>query len=138
MCPGSLVGSTFGGNPLSCRVAIAALTVLMEEKMTENAAECVPTLLCTVLAYFFGPVIGPVCESAARWIGVFPLYYIFRVPPCLSQGLLIIRMGELFRAELRKLNSKRISVIRGKGLLNAIIIPPFDGKVGFCFQLINL
>jgi ornithine--oxo-acid transaminase len=30
-------GSTYGGNPLSCRVAIAALTVLKDEKLAENA-----------------------------------------------------------------------------------------------------
>ncbi len=30
-------GSTFGGNPLACRVAIAALEVLREEKLSENA-----------------------------------------------------------------------------------------------------
>src|SRR5439155_6112754 len=32
-------GSTYGGNPLGCRVAITALEVLLNEKMTENAAE---------------------------------------------------------------------------------------------------
>ena len=32
-------GSTFGGNPLACAVARAALRVLVEEKMVENAAE---------------------------------------------------------------------------------------------------
>jgi ornithine--oxo-acid transaminase len=32
-------GSTFGGNPLACAVARAALRVLIEEKMIENAAE---------------------------------------------------------------------------------------------------
>ncbi len=31
-------GSTFGGNPLACAVARAAMRVLMEEKMVENAA----------------------------------------------------------------------------------------------------
>lgn len=30
-------GSTYGGNPLACKVAIAALTVLEEEKLAENA-----------------------------------------------------------------------------------------------------
>jgi ornithine--oxo-acid transaminase len=30
-------GSTYGGNPLGCRVAMAALQVLKEEKMAENA-----------------------------------------------------------------------------------------------------
>jgi len=32
-------GSTYGGNPLACKAAIAAITVLEEEKMYENAAE---------------------------------------------------------------------------------------------------
>jgi ornithine--oxo-acid transaminase len=30
-------GSTYGGNPLACAVAVTALTVLKEEKMAENA-----------------------------------------------------------------------------------------------------
>jgi len=63
-------GSTYGGNPLACAVAITALTVLKEEKMTENAAA----------------------------------------------------MGELLRNELAKLQSPFITTIRGKGLLNAIVI----------------
>ena len=63
-------GSTYGGNPLASAVAIAALEVLKEESMTENA----------------------------------------RV------------MGELFRAELEKINSPHIKTIRGRGLLNAIVI----------------
>lgn len=63
-------GSTYGGNPLACAVAITALTVLKEEKMAENA-----TL-----------------------------------------------MGELLRSELTKLNSPYITTIRGRGLLNAIVI----------------
>ncbi|MDD2792579.1 MAG: ornithine--oxo-acid transaminase [Sediminibacterium sp.] len=63
-------GSTYGGNPLACAVAITALTVLKEEKMTENAAA----------------------------------------------------MGELLRSELAKLQSPFITTIRGKGLLNAIVI----------------
>lgn len=63
-------GSTYGGNPLACAVAIAALQVLKDEHMTENAAV----------------------------------------------------MGELLRTELRKLNSPFIKTVRGKGLLNAIVI----------------
>ena len=63
-------GSTYGGNPLACKVAIAALTVLKEENLTANAET----------------------------------------------------MGELFREELAKLQSPFISVIRGRGLLNAIVI----------------
>lgn len=63
-------GSTYGGNPLACAVAMAALTVLKEEKMSENAHA----------------------------------------------------MGELLRSELQKLDSAHIKTIRGKGLLNAIVI----------------
>lgn len=63
-------GSTYGGNPLACKVAMAALSVLKEESMAANAQE----------------------------------------------------MGNLFRAELTKLKSPFISVIRGRGLLNAIVI----------------
>ncbi|MFN8295351.1 MAG: ornithine--oxo-acid transaminase [Chitinophagales bacterium] len=63
-------GSTFGGNPLACAVAIASLQVVVEERLAENAS----------------------------------------------------RMGEIFRAELRKLNHPVIELIRGKGLLNAMVI----------------
>ncbi len=63
-------GSTYGGNPLACAVAMAALQVLKDEEMAENAT----------------------------------------------------KMGELLRSELTKLNSPLISTIRGKGLLNAIVI----------------
>eukprot|EP00611_Tribonema_gayanum_P014530 TRINITY_DN2594_c0_g1_i3.p1 TRINITY_DN2594_c0_g1~~TRINITY_DN2594_c0_g1_i3.p1 ORF type:complete len:411 (-),score=-2.20 TRINITY_DN2594_c0_g1_i3:349-1581(-) len=63
-------GSTYGGNPLACAVAMEALTVLKEEKMAENAAA----------------------------------------------------MGDLLRSELQKLSSPFIKTIRGKGLLNAIVI----------------
>lgn len=63
-------GSTYGGNPLACKVAIEALQVLKDEELTENAQE----------------------------------------------------LGELFRAELRGLDSPYIREVRGKGLLNAIVI----------------
>jgi ornithine--oxo-acid transaminase len=63
-------GSTYGGNPLASAVAITALTVLKEEKMTENAAV----------------------------------------------------MGEYFRKGLEKIASPYIETIRGKGLLNAVVI----------------
>ncbi len=69
-------GSTYGGNPLACRVAIAALEVLKEEKLAENAE----------------------------------------------------RLGKILRDELKKINSDRITAIRGKGLLNAIVIEPRNGK----------
>jgi ornithine--oxo-acid transaminase len=78
-------GSTFGGNPLACSVAIAALHVIKEEKLAENAEQ----------------------------------------------------MGRLFREELQKLNAKRISAIRGKGLLNAIVIEHPDKNAAWklCLQL---
>ncbi|XP_078500147.1 ornithine aminotransferase, mitochondrial [Lissotriton helveticus] len=63
-------GSTYGGNPLACRVAIAALEVLEEEKLSENAE----------------------------------------------------RMGDVLRAELMKTPSDIVTCVRGKGLLNAIVI----------------
>ncbi|HLD52306.1 MAG TPA: ornithine--oxo-acid transaminase [Sediminibacterium sp.] len=63
-------GSTYGGNPLACSVAMSALTVIKEEKLVENAEA----------------------------------------------------MGQLLRNELSKLNSPYIKTIRGKGLLNAIVI----------------
>lgn len=63
-------GSTYGGNPLACKTAIASLQVLQDENMAENA----------------------------------------------------VLMGNLLRSELEKLNSPFISQVRGKGLLNAIVI----------------
>jgi len=69
-------GSTFGGNPLSAKVAVAALQVLKDEKLSENAE----------------------------------------------------RLGKLFRDELMKIDSDMIELVRGKGLLNAIVIKPKDGK----------
>ncbi len=65
-------GSTFGGNPLAAKVAIAALEVIKEEKLADNAE----------------------------------------------------KLGHLFREELRKIKSDRIELVRGKGLLNAVIIKP--------------
>jgi ornithine--oxo-acid transaminase len=78
-------GSTYGGNPLACRVAIAALTVLKEENMAANA----------------------------------------------------VTMGELLRRELLALQSPYISVVRGKGLLNAIVIdhPEANAAWRLCLTL---
>tara|TARA_Y100000385_G_scaffold291639_1_gene370991 strand:+ start:5075 stop:6283 length:1209 start_codon:yes stop_codon:yes gene_type:complete len=78
-------GSTFGGNPLACRVAQAALEVVVEENLAENA----------------------------------------------------YRLGKLFRKELRAINSEMISHVRGKGLLNAIVIKPKEGKEAWdvCLKL---
>ncbi len=80
-------GSTFGGNPLAARVAIAALEVVHDEKLSENAAA----------------------------------------------------MGEVFRAELKKIKSDRVETVRGKGLLNAIVIKPMNGKEAWdvCLALRN-
>ncbi|CAD5216280.1 unnamed protein product [Bursaphelenchus okinawaensis] len=63
-------GSTYGGNPLACKIAIEALNILQEEKLCENAE----------------------------------------------------KMGQLLRDELSKLPKDVVSVVRGKGLLNAIVI----------------
>jgi ornithine--oxo-acid transaminase len=78
-------GSTYGGNPLACAVAISALTVLKEEHMAENASS----------------------------------------------------MGQLLRDELAKLHSPFIKTIRGKGLLNAIVInhPNPEAAWDFCLIL---
>ena len=63
-------GSTYGGNPLGCKVAIAALSVLRDENMAENAAI----------------------------------------------------QGAHLRRAISSLDSELISVVRGKGLFNAIVI----------------
>lgn len=65
-------GSTYGGNPLACRVAMAALEVLRDEKLAENAE----------------------------------------------------RLGKIFRDEMRKIQKPWILEVRGKGLLNAVVIDP--------------
>lgn len=48
-----------------------------------------------------------------------------------------LAMGELFRENLRALNSKHISIVRGKGLLNAIVIDHAkkDAAWNLCLQL---
>ncbi len=78
-------GSTYGGNPLACKVAITALEVLKKEKMAENAAI----------------------------------------------------MGQLLRKELEALQSPFISLVRGKGLLNAIVIAHSNKEAAWdlCLQL---
>jgi ornithine--oxo-acid transaminase len=80
-------GSTFGGNPLACRVAITALEVLKDERLAENAAA----------------------------------------------------LGELFRDRLRALQSPLIADVRGKGLLNAIVIrhPQPDAAWELCLALMD-
>jgi len=67
-------GSTYGGNPIAAKVGIAALSVLKDEKLAENAAN----------------------------------------------------LGTVFRSEMKKLadNYEMVELVRGKGLLNAIVIKP--------------
>jgi ornithine--oxo-acid transaminase len=81
-------GSTYGGNPLACAVAMEALQVLKDERMAENAAE----------------------------------------------------MGAYFREELKKIDSPLIESIRGKGLLNALVIKEQEGKTAWdvCMELKRL
>ena len=81
-------GSTYGGNPLACAVAMKALEVLKTEKMAENAAA----------------------------------------------------MGNILRSELEKLQSPLIKLVRGKGLLNAIVINHPDPEVSWelCLHLKDL
>jgi len=69
-------GSTFGGNPLACEVAMAALEVIIKEGMIENAD----------------------------------------------------RLGKIFREEINRFitNSSIARLVRGKGLLNAIVINDDD------------
>lgn len=69
-------GSTFGGNPLAAKVAIAALEVIKNEKLAENAE----------------------------------------------------RLGKIFRREFSIIKSDMIELVRGKGLLNAVVIRPKNGK----------
>jgi len=80
-------GSTYGGNPLACKVAIAALQVTEEENLASKAAY----------------------------------------------------LGEIFRSELKKIKSKSITAVRGKGLLNAIVIEPHKGKTAWnlCLSLME-
>lgn len=78
-------GSTYGGNPLACKVAMTALEVLKEENLAENAET----------------------------------------------------LGKIFRQELQKINSPHILKIRGKGLLNAIVIDHEDEEAAWrlCLEL---
>ena len=80
-------GSTYGGNPLACAVAIAALQVLEDENLAEKAH----------------------------------------------------RAGEIFRCELHEINSPFIKIIRGRGLLNAIVIEHSNKEAAWdlCVELKN-
>lgn len=73
-------GSTFGGNPLACAVAMEALKVVSDENLAGNAQ----------------------------------------------------KMGELFRKRLAGISSNHIETVRGKGLLNAVVIKPYgNGKTAY-------
>ncbi|WP_018476575.1 ornithine--oxo-acid transaminase [Pontibacter roseus] len=82
-------GSTFGGNPLAAAVAIAALEVIKEENLIENA----------------------------------------------------YRLGGIFRDRMNQLKAKRpevVTLVRGRGLLNAVVIEPSaDGRTAWdvCVEL---
>lgn len=80
-------GSTYGGNPLACAVAIAALEVLKEENLAERAAE----------------------------------------------------LGVYFREKLNRLAHPAIKQVRGKGLLNAIVIQYVDVNAAdiLCLELLK-
>ena len=69
-------GSTYGGNPLACAVAMVSMEVVKDENLAENA----------------------------------------------------LRLGEILRSELKAIKSEMITVVRGKGLLNAIVIKPVNSK----------
>ncbi len=72
-------GSTYGGNPIACRVSMAALQVVKDEKLAENSE----------------------------------------------------RLGKIFREEMAKIKSERVELVRGKGLLNAVVIKPMNGKTAW-------
>ena len=76
-------GSTYGGNPLSSRVAKAALEVLIDEKLDENAE----------------------------------------------------KMGQIVRQELNSLDKEVVKLVRGKGLLNAIVISEKYDAWDVCVKL---
>ncbi|MBI9031267.1 ornithine--oxo-acid transaminase [bacterium] len=69
-------GSTYGGNPLACAVAKAALEIVKDENLIEKAFD----------------------------------------------------LGKIFREELEQFNHPMIKLVRGRGLLNAIVVEPKDGK----------
>ncbi len=80
-------GSTYGGNPLACKIAITSLRVLQEENMIDNA----------------------------------------------------LQMGKVFRDGINQLASPFIKEVRGKGLMNAIVINHTnpDAAWVFCMECKN-
>lgn len=71
-------GSTYGGNPLGCAVAMTALDVLVDEGLVDRAQ----------------------------------------------------RLGEIFRTKVREIGSPLIKEVRGRGLLNAVVIDETKSKKG--------
>lgn len=78
-------GSTYGGNPIAAKVSIAALEVVREEKLAENAD----------------------------------------------------KLGKVFRDRMSQIHSDMVESVRGKGLLNAVVIKPKNGKTAWdvCLKL---
>ena len=78
-------GSTYGGNPLANKVVMAALEVVKDENLCDNA----------------------------------------------------YKLGKILRNELCKIETEMITTVRGKGLLNAIVIKPKNGKEAWdvCLKL---
>ena len=72
-------GSTYGGSPLACAVAIASLKVLKEENLADNAK----------------------------------------------------KLGSYFLDEINRLNSPHVLLVRGKGLLNAIVVKHENKKAAW-------
>ncbi|GFY57629.1 ornithine aminotransferase, mitochondrial, partial [Trichonephila inaurata madagascariensis] len=76
-------GSTYGGNPLACKVAMAALDVLEEEKLAKNSEV----------------------------------------------------QGNFLRQELEKLPNDKVKLVRGKGLLNAVVVNEGLDAWDICLKL---
>jgi len=76
-------GSTYGGNPLACKVAMASLQVLVEERLAERSE----------------------------------------------------RLGEILRGELRNLPNSVVKTVRGRGLLNAVVISEEFDAMDVCLKL---
>ncbi|WP_279112279.1 ornithine--oxo-acid transaminase [Butyricimonas virosa] len=78
-------GSTYGGNPIAAKVSMAALQVIKDEKLEENAE----------------------------------------------------RLGKIFRERMEAIKSDMVEIVRGKGLLNAVVITPKNGKTAWdvCLKL---
>ena len=78
-------GSTYGGNPIAAKVSMAALQVIKDEKLEENAE----------------------------------------------------RLGKIFRERMKAIKSDMVEIVRGKGLLNAVVRTPKNGKTAWdvCLKL---